>query len=99
MRNRRNQGNRKFHRGGPRKPRGLEGLPADEPDLPLPGTARASAAPIQRAPAESTGAKTSPADPNQPAPIEGAAPAVAAEPPPPLLPPGPHLEVENLQAM
>jgi transcription termination factor Rho len=97
MRNRRNQGNRKFHRGGPRKPRGLEGLPADEPDLPPPGAKPAAAAPVQAAPEGDAAA--APLDPNQPAPVEGAAPAIPAEPPPPPLPPGPHLEVEVLQAM
>ena len=103
MRNRRNQGNRNFRRGGPgpRKPRGLEGLPADEPDLPLTGAApAASAAKVEGAPASRAGARSAsvPLDPNQPAPVEGAAPAIPAEPPP-TLPPGPHLEVETLQAM
>jgi transcription termination factor Rho len=99
MRNRRNQGNRKFHRGGggPRKPRGLEGLPADEPDMPLPGAA--PKAPLVAKAAPESKAAPAPLDPDAPAPVEGSAPAVSAEPPPPPLPPGPHLEVETLQAM
>ncbi len=100
MRNRRNQGNnRNFRRGGPRnKPRKLEGLPADEPDMPRQGTAKA--APLEGAvePA-AAGMPDAPVDPNQSAPLEGATLAIAAEPPPPPLPPGPHLEVEKLQAM
>src|SRR5277367_3745929 len=92
MRNRRNQGNRNFRRG-PRsnKPRGMEGLPADEPDLPPPG-----------APAEgaldpnAVAGQAAAIDPNQPMTAEGAAP-VLAEPPSTPLPPGPHLELEELQ--
>jgi len=103
MRNRRNQGNRNFRRGGPRKPRMPDGLPADEPDMPLPGAATAKhPAPLEGAVdprAGATGASASaPLDPNPRAPIEGTAPALPPEPPAPL-PPGPHLEVETLQAM
>ena len=95
MRNRRNnQGNRNFRRG-PRKPRGMEGLPADEPDLPLPG-ARVEGAPDPKAIAGASVATAVPVDPHQPIAAEGAAP-VAIEPPAPL-PPGPHLEMEELQA-
>jgi transcription termination factor Rho len=97
MRNRRNQGNRKFHRGGPRKPRGLEGLPADEPDMPLHGAAPKAAVTAKGAP--ESAAAPAPLDPDLPAPVEGAVPAVSSEPPPAPLPPGPHLEVETLQAM
>jgi transcription termination factor Rho len=96
MRMRRNQNNRPFRRG-PRnnnnKQRGMEGLPADEPDLPLPG-----------APVPETALKAKPPgdaklnDPSQSAPTDSGASAAPAEPPPPPLPPGPHLEVEKLQA-
>jgi transcription termination factor Rho len=91
MRNRRNQGNRNFRRG-PRKPRGMEGLPADEPDLPPPSAPPAEGAvvPASTAPAM--------ADSDQPYPAEGTAPAIPGEPSRPPLPPGPHLEVEALQA-
>jgi transcription termination factor Rho len=92
MRNRRPQNNRPFRRG-PHKPRGMEGLPADEPDLPLPG-----AKPVETAPLSKT--ISGPAvqiDPNHPAPVDSSAPVAPAEPPPPL-PPGPHLELEKLQA-
>jgi transcription termination factor Rho len=92
---RRNQNNRGFRRG-PRnnnnKPRGMEGLPADEPDLPPPGTAPEGALD----PHAVAGAKAS-ADPNAPIPAEGAAPGVPPEPVAPL-PPGPHLEMDALQA-
>ena len=95
MRMRRNQNNRGFRRG-PRnnnnKPRGMEGLPADEPDLPPPGTVADGAL----EPKEVAGSQ-GPADPNTPFSAEGSAPAAPMEPALPL-PPGPHLEVEQLQA-
>ena len=95
MRMRRSQNNRPFRRGH-HKPRGMEGLPADEPDLPLPGAKPAEAAPVN--PAGMPGV-VSPADPTQSAPGDLGAPAAPVEPPPPPLPPGPHLEVAQLQAM
>jgi transcription termination factor Rho len=103
MRNRRNQNNRPFNnRRGPRKPRGMEGLPADEPDLPLPGAQPPPEAvldPKAKTKAVAGAAAATPvSDPNQPATTEAGAPAAPAEPPPPPLPPGPHLEVEKLQA-
>jgi len=103
MRNRRNQNNRPFNnRRGPRKPRGMEGLPADEPDLPLPGTLpppEVALDPKAKVKAVAGAAAATPvSDPNQPATTEAGAPAAPAEPPPPPLPPGPHLEVEKLQA-
>ena len=97
MRMRRNQNNRPFRRG-PHKPRGMEGLPADEPDIPLPG-AKAAEPPATRTQADSTLAPAS----SDPASVDPAhagasgATAVPVEPAPPL-PPGPHLEVEKLQA-
>jgi len=108
MRNRR-QNNRPFRRGGgggggQHKPRGLEGLPADEPDLPLP-----SAAPLPPLeplkplkPLGKKGSKSAadPADPEkagQPEQTEIVY-GPALPPPPPPLPPGPHLELEVLQA-
>jgi transcription termination factor Rho len=93
MRMRRSPNNRPFRRG-PHKPRGMEGLPADEPDLPAPGAKPAEVAPgsnIISGPA-------TPLDPTQPAPADAGAPVTPVEPPPPPLPPGPHLEVEKLQA-
>jgi transcription termination factor Rho len=92
MRMRRSQNNRPFRRG-PHKPRGMEGLPADEPDLPLPGAKPVEARSFR---SSITGPAT-PVDPNQPAPTDAGEPAVPVEPAPPL-PPGPHLEVEKLQA-
>ena len=74
----------------------MEGLPADEPDMPLHGAA--PAAPVAAKGAPESSAAPAPLDPDLPAPVEGAAPANPAEPPPPL-PPGPNLEVETLQAM
>ena len=91
MRMRRSPNNRPFRRG-PHKPRGMEGLPADEPDLPAPGAKAAETPPNFKG----TSAATAPADPAQPGSIESGAPAASVEPPPPL-PPGPHLEVEKLQ--
>ncbi len=94
MRMRRNQNNRPFRRGGGggqhnnNKRRGMEGLPADEPDLPLPGTQVAEAAPVTGDPAQAAGAEGTDAS---------GAPVAQAEPVVPL-PPGPHLEVEELQA-
>ena len=89
MRMRRSQNNRPFRRG-PHKPRGMEGLPADEPDLPPSGAKPAEA---------SAGAGTVPRTATPPdtafsGPGESGAPATPVEP----LPPGPHLEVEKLQA-
>jgi len=97
MRMRRSQNNRPFRRGGggPHKPRGMEGLPADEPDLPLPGAKPAEVAPG----ANLISGPSTPVDPSTPAPTEAGAPAVLVAPPPPPLPPGPHLEVDQLQAM
>jgi transcription termination factor Rho len=100
MRNRRPQNNRPFRRGGgggggggQHKPRGMEGLPADEPDLPLPG-----AKPLEPLPsAKKISGPVDPVDPSQPAPTDAGAPVAPAEPPAPL-PPGPHLELEKLQA-
>jgi transcription termination factor Rho len=76
----------------------MEGLPADEPDLPLPGAAPLE--PLKPLPgAKKNLGKGGPADPDKPAleqteivygPVE--------PPPPPPLPPGPHLELEILQA-
>ena len=93
MRMRRSQNNRPFRRG-PHKPRGMEGLPADEPDLPLPGAKPAEADPGSR----TISGPAVPVDPTQPASVEAGAPAAPVEPPAPPLPPGPHLEVEKLQA-
>jgi transcription termination factor Rho len=96
MRMRRSQNNRPFRRGGgggQHKPRGMEGLPADEPDLPLPG---AKPAEVSGKPASISGPAI-PVDPNQPAPANVGVPVTSVEPPAPL-PPGPHLEVEKLQA-
>ena len=85
----RRQNNRPFRRG-PRKPNRMEGLPADEPDYPAPGTetpnGAAKAAPDRFAPRDQY---------PEAEPREG---AVSAEPPPSPLPPGPHLEIEELQA-
>ena len=92
MRMRRSSNNRPFRRG-PHKPRGMEGLPADEPDLPLPGAKPAEVSPSSRI---ITGPAT-PVDPTRPASTDAGAPAVPVEPAP-SLPPGPHLEVEKLQA-
>ena len=94
MRMRRNQNNRPFRRGGGgggghHKPRGMEGLPADEPDLPLPG-----AKPVE--PASAVGAAPAAGNPGKLSPSEAG--AVPTEPPPALLPPGPHLELDKLQA-
>ena len=93
MRMRRSPNNRSFRRG-PHKPRGMEGLPADEPDLPAPGAKPAEAFRSQGGMAPGT---ASPTDPALPAPADAGASATLVEPPPPL-PPGPHLEVEKLQA-
>ena len=66
----------------------MEGLPADEPDLPPPGAAPAEAAPAPASaavdPVNSASAESGAA----PAPVDAA----------PTLPPGPHLEIEKLQA-
>ena len=100
MRMRRSQNNRPFRRGphgnnnNNNKPRRMEGLPADEPDLPPPGTVEAVAA--KKAPL-TKGGKDQPADPAS-ATDAAASPAIPTEPPPEPLPPGPHLELEALQA-
>ena len=91
MRMRRSQNNRPFRRG-PHKPRGMEGLPADEPDLPAPGAKAV----------DSPGARMAPGGPSSednaaPMPTDVGASATTVEPAP-TLPPGPHLEVEKLQA-
>jgi transcription termination factor Rho len=98
MRMRRSPNNRPFRRG-PHKPRGMEGLPADEPDLPLPGAKSAEAAPANPAAAPRA---ASPVGSDQPVDAGAAqnpsgALATPIEVAPPL-PPGPHLEVEKLQA-
>src|SRR5260221_3088678 len=91
MRMRRSQGNRPFRRG-PHKPRGMEGLPADEPDLPVRGATAVDVSQSPR-PASTTASPGSvPADA-----ASTAAPEPTVERPPPL-PPGPHLEMEELQA-
>jgi transcription termination factor Rho len=94
MRMRRNQNNRPFRRGGGggghHKARGMEGLPADEPDLPLPGTKPAEPAPV-------VGAAPGTGDPDNPTAAEAGAAVSTATPPAPL-PPGPHLELDALQA-
>jgi transcription termination factor Rho len=69
----------------------MEGLPADEPDLPPPG---AKPAPGPVVPPSAT----TPTDSNLPAAAESGAATAPAEPPPAPLPPGPHLELEKLQA-
>jgi transcription termination factor Rho len=106
MRNRRPPNNRPFRRGGnggPRnnnKQRGMEGLPADEPDLPLPGAEPVKVStlpPLKPLPGARILGEAKPA-PGDPAEVTAAAPAAPVEPPPPPLPPGPHLEVEKLQA-
>jgi transcription termination factor Rho len=74
----------------------MEGLPADEPDLPPPG-ARAEGA-LDPQGVAGAAAMTAP-NPSVALPAERSGPAVGAEPPLPPLPPGPHLEVEELQAM
>jgi len=71
----------------------MEGLPADEPDLPAPGAKPAEGSPSRGGMVPGTAFS---ADPAQPATAEAGAPAILVEPPP--LPPGPHLEVEKLQA-
>jgi transcription termination factor Rho len=72
----------------------MEGLPADEPDLPAPGARPAEAAPSSTI----ISGPATPIDPTQPASADAGASAAHVEPPPPPLPPGPHLEVEKLQA-
>jgi transcription termination factor Rho len=81
-----------------------EGLPADEPDMPL----SAAAPTVVPVPVESwsepvaadiSGPFAKSPDPKPPAPIEGAAATMPTEPAPAPLPPGPHLEIEALQAM
>jgi transcription termination factor Rho len=93
MRNRRSQGNRGYRRGGggggkgQHKPRGLEGLPADEPEF-----SSSAAAPVEgAAPLGASG------EPSENAPLAEGEAAAPAEPAIPL-PQGPHLEVEQLQA-
>jgi transcription termination factor Rho len=118
MRMRRSQNNRPFRRG-PRRPRGMEGLPADEPDMPLtpPG------APVSEAGMAQPGVRPEDVAGNGPTTDrperrpgrfqldseagrdEGYAPQDSRDnpsgaPPEPVapLPPGPHLEIEELQA-
>ncbi len=83
-------------RGGPRKPRGMEGLPADEPDLPIRagGEAAAPLPPDASFADRPSGADFPPAGNHS---DHGSAP-LPVEPPAPPLPPGPHLELEALQA-
>jgi len=92
MRMRRSPNNRPFRRG-PHKPRGMEGLPADEPDLPAPGAKVAEVSPRAGTPVPAA----SSADPAPSASVESGAPAIPVELPV-ALPLGPHLEVEKLQA-
>ena len=103
MRMRRSSNNRPFRRGGGggngvggghNRPRRMEGLPADEPDLPPPGTVGApveSKAPLTEARPESSRLSKEGDLPTETASIS---PAPPAEP----LPPGPHLELEDLQS-
>jgi transcription termination factor Rho len=96
---RRSQNNRPFRRGPQHhnKPRRMEGLPADEPDLPVstqppgevPPAGGIAAGP--GAPGVASGAKPERA-------VESGGPSIVTAEPPAPLPPGPHLEVEKLQA-
>src|ERR1700677_163862 len=107
MRTRRSSNNRPFRRGnnnnnrkggGPRK---MEGLPADEPDLPLPGAPIAPAAataPFRRSNAGANPDALAATEAGQASPGDVPVSAIPAEPPPPPLPPGPHLEIEAPQA-
>ncbi len=73
----------------------MEGLPADEPDLPIGATAAPAAPPAKKS------APLLPRDKTQSGELaldDTGAPVTPAEPPPEPLPPGPHLEVEQLQA-
>jgi len=127
MRPRRPQNNRgNFRRGGnnnnngPRRPGRMDGLPADEPDLPIGETTATVPRPSRpqtfkpradRFPAGSGAGPGTPPAPGEPLPAsaaeanseEGFVPAPATEPvapppPPEPLPPGPHLELDVLQA-
>jgi transcription termination factor Rho len=97
MRPRRPQNNRPFRRG-PRRSGRMEGLPADEPDLPMRSTTTVTADIL---PAGAAAGPGTPPVPNSPLPTErndaGFAGQTAYEPPAPL-PPGPHLELDALQA-
>jgi transcription termination factor Rho len=114
---RRSQNNRPFRRGPHHnKPRRPEGLPADEPDLPVtpPGQAASADASAvngsyQAAPRSDADDPAHPGRRSSPQPFSGedgagpqergpdAAFAAPVEPPAPL-PPGPHLEISDLQA-
>ncbi len=108
MRMRRNQNKGNFRRGGPRRPNRMEGLPADEPDMPIAGAAP-SAAPHQTERGENGRFSDSSRMSDRPGDMvsEGSpgfqergrsdASSMPAEPAP-VLPPGPHLEIEELQA-
>jgi transcription termination factor Rho len=127
MRPRRPQNNRgNFRRGGnnnngPRRPGRMDGLPMDEPDLPIGETTATVPRPLRsqtfkpradRFPAGAGAGPGTPPAPAEPLPAsaadaaseEGFVPApIAAEPvaapgPPEPLPPGPHLELDALQA-
>ncbi len=102
MRMRRSQNNRPFrrgpHKGGQGGPRRMDGLPADEPDLPPgvlavppppPPPLKPKKAPLQL---DENGQPIEPG-PDAIDPVEA-----APEPPPAPLPPGPHLEIEELQS-
>jgi transcription termination factor Rho len=105
MRRSSNNNNRPFRRG-PRKPHRMEGLPADEPDLPPGGAAPAessSASSIGRQPYRKP-ADSGPTSPDRVPPDSGfpndsnQASGLPTEPAPAPLPPGPHLEIQELQA-
>ncbi len=110
MRMRRSQNNRPFRRGPHNnKPRRLEGLPADEPDLPVtpPGVEAPGANGFR--PGDPRDADRQGVRPPQSqssdredgfSPAEGNPETMSAAPvePPAPLPPGPHLEISDLQA-
>ncbi len=115
MRRSNNNGGGKFRRG-PRKPNRMEGLPADEPDLPPSGSTNQSgmtSAPEPRegstfqerfvmGPPPQRDQNAAPASEN-PGLADGsngadASGQFAETPPPAPLPPGPHLEIEELQS-
>jgi transcription termination factor Rho len=74
----------------------MEGLPADEPDLPVGATTAPALAPLKpKGDLLPVGEDGKPLEPGSEL---DAAPSAPAEPPPPPLPPGPHLEIEQLQA-
>jgi len=72
----------------------MEGLPADEPDLPV-GVVATPAATAPRPPVMLDKDKEKAGEPGV---DDAGVPLEPAEPPPAPLPPGPHLEVEQLQA-